>query len=357
MILVVGAGPAGLATAYELQRRRLPYQVVERHAIGYAWQNHYDRLHLHTLKDVSCLPGLPMPSDYPDFPSAAQVQAYLQAYAHHFKLNVTTGVDVQHATSTERGWEVETNQGLLHSNLLMVATGIWSTPFTPPFEGRDSFAGTVMHSRDYRNPKPFEGQRVLVVGAGNSGSEIAVDLSEAGIETCICNKGGVKFVPHPGSATEMRLGAWLFGEILPRPLGDTIMAMGVRDFSHLGLPLPEGSLTDAYPVVGYALPEAVAAGKVKVYPPMKRFVANGVQFEDGQEASFDAVLLATGFRPTIHFVAHEVEVSRMGQPHLDRAWRSTRNRSLFCIGFRYPATSGWLQAIGRVAREAVNAIP
>jgi cation diffusion facilitator CzcD-associated flavoprotein CzcO len=355
MILVIGAGPAGLAVAYELQRRGLPYQVLERDTIGNSWTHHYDRLRLHTLKHVSGLPGLPMPASYPRFPSAEQFHAYLTTYARHFNLNITCGVDVRHADWSSGGWQLETSQGQFCGDTLVVATGIWSTPYCPSFPGSEQFGGQIIHSSVYRNPASFRGQRVLVVGVGNSGAEIAVDLREHHVQTSIAIRDGATFVPHPKSALAMRLAAWLLPR-LPHLIGERALAATRRDFSAIGLPWPKGSLLDAYPVVGYALPEAVGAGIITRYGGIERFVPGGVRFADGREAPFDAVILATGYRSTVQFVAHELSLDAQGRPTVDRHWRSLSNPNLFCVGFRYPATSGWIQAIGRVAREAADTI-
>ncbi len=355
MILVVGAGPAGLAVAYELQRRAWPYQVLERHSIGYAWQNHYDRLHLHTLKEVSALPGLPMPPHYPAFPSAAQVQLYLEYYARYFRLNIATGVDVQAAAWVDGRWQLTTSQGQICGDHLVAATGIWSTPLRPVFPGEAAFGGPIIHSCDYRNAAPFRGQRVLVVGVGNSGSEIAVDLSANGVTTGIAVRGGALFVPQPRSALAMRLVAWLLRKLPPR-LSELLLARLRRDFSAIGIPLPAGSPLDAYPVVGYELPQAIMAGQVTRYGALERFVPGGVVFADGQVAPFDAVILATGYRPSLQFVVQAIELDDRGRPRVDAYWRSLCQPHLSCVGFHYPTTEGWLQAIGRVARQAVIGI-
>lgn len=355
MIIVIGAGPAGLATAYYLQQYNLPYKVLEKHTVGYAWQNHYDKLHLHTLKQVSALPGWPMPDDYPAFPSAAQHLAYLQTYSRHFKLNIQEQTEVIDATYNQ-GWQLKTNQGLEYANALVIATGIWSTPYRPEFEGEAQFSGEILHARDYRNPQPFQGQRVLVVGAGNTGTEIAVDLSMHGVEASIAIRTGVDFVPYPTSMPIVQAAAWFFRNV-PRPVGEWMLSKLRKDFSHLGLQSAPGAHIDAYPVVGYELPEAVEAGQVKLYnQAIDSFTTEGVRFGDGQEAPFDAVILATGYRPTLSFVNGDLELSAEGKPVLDRHWRSTRNPHLYCVGFDYPATEGWLQAIGRVTKQAVNSL-
>lgn len=353
MIIIVGAGPAGLATACYLQQRGLPYRVLERGTVGYAWQNHYDRLHLHTLKQVSALPGLPMPRSYPPFPSGAQVQRYLDLYARHFALRVEHGVTVQHARF-DGCWQLATSQGPLCGDTLVVASGIWSTPVCPTLGGEARFGGPILHSSIYRNAAPFRGQRVLVVGAGNSGAEIAVDLSEHGVTASIAIRSGVTFVVKPRSATAMRSAAWLLRK-LPRVLGERMLQAARRDYSAI-IPQTPGSPLDAFPVVDYALPEAVKAGRVTVYSGVNHFVAGGARFDDGQTAPFDAVIMATGYRPSVDFLDGQLALDIHGQPLVNRHWQAINNLHLLCVGFWYPTTEGWLQAISRVAREAVDGL-
>jgi cation diffusion facilitator CzcD-associated flavoprotein CzcO len=353
MILVIGAGPAGLATAYYLQQHGLDYCVLEKHSVGYSWQNHYDRLHLHTLKAVSGLPGLPMPANYPDFPSARQVQAYLQDYARHFRLNIEEGVEVCHASYQHNGWHLQTSKGERRGQVLVLATGIWSTPIIPAVPGIEQFDGQITHASTYRNPQPFVGQRVLVVGAGNSGAEIAVDLSEHGVDTAIAIRSGSSFVAYPRSALAMRLMAWFFRHA-PRIIARPLLARARRTFDHIGIRTHPDAPLDTYPVVGYELPEAVAAGQVRAYAGLCEFIPGGARFEDGQEASFDSVIMATGYRPTVQMVRHAFEFDQDGFPRLSPRGRSTRNPHLYAVGFRYPTTAGFLQSLGREAQQVVR---
>jgi cation diffusion facilitator CzcD-associated flavoprotein CzcO len=352
-IVVVGAGPAGLALAYELARRGLSYRVLERGRVGEAWRHHYDRLSLHTLKQVSALPGRPMPAAYPRFPSRAQFLAYLQQYARHFELRVDEGVELRRAEFDGQRWLLDTSRGKLEASVLVMATGIWSAPVRPHIPGEATFSGQVIHSRDYRNPRPFEGQRVLVVGVGNSGTEIAVDLAEHGVETAISVRTGVAFAPEPRSAAAVRLAAWLL-RTLPRPLAERLLWR--RDYRHLGLPLPPGSPLDHFPVIGYELPESVAARRVAVYTGLERLVGDVAHFRDGRSAPFDALVLATGYRPALGPVAHALTFDGEGRPLLDRYARATTNPRLVCVGYTYPTTEGWLQVLGRVAASAVDGI-
>ncbi|NJM09110.1 NAD(P)/FAD-dependent oxidoreductase [Candidatus Gracilibacteria bacterium] len=379
MIVIVGAGPAGLAMAAALGRLDLPYRVIERGRVGEAWHHHYERLHLHTLKQVSALPGYAMPTAYPRFPSRAQFLAYLQAYAQHHHLRIDEGVELRHAAYDTRGWRLDVLRGqelggrrqasegrgrfepstvnavaeVIEASVLVMATGIWSAPVRAHIAGAETFEGPIMHSRDYRNAQPFIGQRVLVVGAGNSGTEIAVDLAEHGVETTITVRSGVAFVPEPHSAALMHAAAWLL-RTLPRPLAGALLHR--RNFRKLGLPLPPGSPLDHFPVVGYELPEAVAAGSVTVYPGLTRLQQRSAYFADGRSAMFDALILATGYRPALDPVAHELTFDAKGLPLLDHYGRACGNPHLVCVGYTYPTTEGWLQALGRVSSRAVAGI-
>lgn len=356
MILIVGAGPAGLATAYHLQKMGLPYQILEKQSLGYAWQNHYDRLHLHTLKQVSALPGLPMPSDYPNFVPRAKLLAYFRQYAQQFDLHLAEGVAVQQAHYDDHGWSVQTDHGCYQADILVAATGIWSTPHCPTFENQTAFKGAIIHAKTYRNPTPFAGQKVLVAGGGNTGTELAVDLSEHGVDSSILIRDGSSFVPYPHSATAMQMLAWALRHA-PRRWGETFLQQVRRDFSDIGISPPPRMLMDVYPVVGYELPEAVANGQVRLYTSgIARFTTDGVIFEDGQTAEFDSVILSTGYRPTVEFVAHELEFDERGWPLVNKHWQATRNPYLYCVGYHYPTTEGWLQSIGRRTKQAVRHI-
>ena len=354
MVIVVGAGPSGLATAYYLQQRGIPFCILEKNSIGFAWQNHYDSLHLHTMKEVSGLPGLPMARHYPRFPSAEQLHSYLDLYAQHFEFDIKCGVEVLNATYDNTKWDLRTNQGVLECDTLIVATGIWSTPYCATFKGQGRFGGLMIHARDYKNPAPFIGKRVLVIGAGNSGTEMAVELSENGADTAIAIRSGTTFIPYPTSVALVRSAAWFF-RTFPRAITEPVLNKVRKDFTHLGISNSARSLLDLYPVVGYELPEAVERGDVKVYGGISHLSEGGVHFKDGQEVPFDAIILATGYRPTVSFVSDYLELDAKGYPILQKG-RSTLNRNLFCVGFYYPATEGFLQSVGRFARMVVQQV-
>lgn len=195
-----------------------------------------------------------------------------------------------------------------------------------------------------------------MVGAGNSGREIAVELSQAGADVCVVGQGGVAFIPRPESV--------LLAESVPRLLStlphraaETLFKKTWGDFRAIGLPWPTKPPLENYPVVGFELPDAVRAGRVQVRGGIAHFSERRVTFKDGQAQDFDAVILATGYRPTLGFVQRDqLAFDSPSWPRLDPCWRSVANPHLICLGFAYPATEGWLQSIGRFAHDAAEGI-
>ena len=186
--MILGAGAAGLSTAGALKKIGLASTVLEQDtAIGGTWARRYDRLHLHTIRQLSGLAHLPLPRRYPRFVARDQFVRYLQHYATKLGLNVIAGCEVKRVTplDNEDGatgplWRVETDRGIWHSQVVVVATGQYAVPRLPSWPGRETFAGQLIHSSEYRNGRAWTGKRALVIGVGNSGAEIATDLADAG---------------------------------------------------------------------------------------------------------------------------------------------------------------------------------
>jgi cation diffusion facilitator CzcD-associated flavoprotein CzcO len=226
----------------------------------------------------------------------------------------------------------------------------------PDIKGRDQYRGDILHSSAYRNGKPFAGKRVLVVGAGNSGSEIAVDLSEHDADTSISIRAGVAFVPRPSSLWMAQHGADVL-RALPRRIAGALYRSQWHDARDCGIPWPTGDPLMAYPVVGIDLPNTVRAGRINVRSGVRAMNKAGVIFEDGREEAYDAIVFATGYRPALDFIQRDqLVLDERGWPKLDAQWRSVANRHLYCLGYTYPATEGWLQSIGRFAGEAARAM-
>ena len=160
------------------------------------WRNHYDRLHLHTVKQQSQLPGLPFAKELPRYVSRADFVAYLEAYAAHFSIVPRTGEAVRRVGAADGGFVVESARAVYRARAVVVATGYSRVPNPERLPEQERFRGPVVHSSSYRNAEGFAGQRVLVVGAGNTGAEIALDLANCGAKPTLTVRAPVNVVPR-----------------------------------------------------------------------------------------------------------------------------------------------------------------
>src|SRR5256885_1419457 len=227
-VVVIGAGPAGLATSQQLTTRGIAHVVLERgDAVGHTWANLYDSLTLHTGKHLSSLPGLRFPRAYPLFVPRPLFCDYLRRYAETFRLPVKTGSAVTAVRRDDGVWRVSTARGGHTARAVVIATGIVANPQRPRFRGEEVFRGRLVHSVEYRNPAPYMGRRVLVVGVGNSGAEIGSEIARAGgggVVT-IAVRSGANVVPRTMFGLPIQyLAYWV--RKLPRPAEEAIVAGG-----------------------------------------------------------------------------------------------------------------------------------
>ncbi|MEZ4633162.1 MAG: NAD(P)/FAD-dependent oxidoreductase [Deinococcales bacterium] len=299
MIVIVGAGAAGLAAAFYLKKANLPFIILEKDEVGATWGKHYQGMKLHSLKQVSALPGLKMPSSYPAFPSGPQVKNYLQDYAKKLELPIqqveVIAVDFDDKTQL---WQLETlNRNhisdTISSPIVILATGIWNQPYIPNFEGLDRTKIKVIHAKNYQKAQDFKGLRLLVVGAGNSGAEIAVQLAQAGIKLELVVRDGLLLLPYPRSVLGSKLSSLVLHHS-PKVLKDKLLGMFRRGYPELGLPLPSKAASEAYPVISPELVPLVKLGKIKVRPGIRAFTATEVIFENGDKGVYEVVVMARG---------------------------------------------------------------
>jgi len=246
VITVIGAGPAGLASAAMLERAGERVVVLERRQVGEVWATRYDRLHLHTVRWLSGLPGYPIPRAFGKWPAKDRVAEYLRRYAAYHELEVQTSVEVERVERVTDGWVVKTTTGSLESDRVVVATGQSNVPFVPDWPG--AFGGDLIHSAAYRNPEPYRGRRVLVVGTGNSGAEIAVDLAEGGAGEVLVS---VRTPPAIVRRDTLGVPSQLLGIAsmhLPAPAVDRIAAgirrVAIPDLAPYGLVAPQRPYSD-----------------------------------------------------------------------------------------------------------------
>jgi indole-3-pyruvate monooxygenase len=363
--IVVGASAAGLATAASLRKRGAELFLIEKAPhLGASWRAHYDRLHLHTSRGLSGLPYLPMPRQFPKYPSREQMVSYLEDYARTFDLRPELSVEVKRIRPVGDGWEVETDRlGALRTKNVVVATGNTRVPHRPSWPGQDSFRGKILHSSEYRNGSAFRGQRVLVIGFGNSGGEIAIDLHEHGALPELSVRGAVNVIPRDLFGLPI-LAVGLAMDLFPPPLADALsfplLRLSVGNIEKLGFrKLPYGPAVQInrhgkIPLLDIGTMALIRAGHVKLQPGVERFSETGVVFAGGAQADYDAVILATGFRPRLDAVLE-------GCPEVLDAEGSPRSSGreaapgLYFCGF-YVSPTGMLRAIAKEARQIAKAI-
>lgn len=367
-LVVVGAGPAGLAVAACAKAAGFDPLVLERSpAVGAAWRRHYDRLHLHTNKGLSYLPGLKFPRTYPRYPSRQQVVDYLEAYASHHALRVELNRNVIRIAPGVAGWTIDHDAGTIRTRRVVVATGQTGAPVVPAWPGADSFTGSILHSSEYRNGEPYRGRRVLVVGFGNSGGEIALDLSEHGALPTLSVRGPVNIVPREILGIPV-LAIGVFMAALPPRLADALaapaQALRFGDYGSLGLqrsakgPRRQMLEDKRVPLIDVGTVALIRRGGASVRPGIDRFEGRQVVFVDGSRAPFDAVIAATGYRSSVDqfLQAGPGVLDARGGP-LTSGTESAA-KSLFFSGFRV-ASTGMLREVGiegrRIARDLARA--
>jgi putative flavoprotein involved in K+ transport len=239
-VVIVGAGPAGLATAATLRARGIDATIIERGRVGEPWRSRYDRLHLHTIRSLSHLPGYRIPRDFGRWIARDQFVQYLERYAAHHRLVPRFGVDATRIDRDNGYWTVRTTAGTIPARVVVVATGYTRLPHLPRWPG--TFDRPVVHSVDYRNPQPYHDQDVLIVGAGNSGTEIAVDLVEGGARRVrIAVRTPPNILRRDVKGFPIQLLGIVFRRLPPRlldPLFFGLERATIPDLSACGLPRP-----------------------------------------------------------------------------------------------------------------------
>ena len=335
--LVIGGGSAGLASAYHLQRRGLKFAVLEaaRTTSG-AWPEYYDSLRLFTPARHSGLPGLPFPGDPQRYPARDEVSAYLRAYAVYFAFPTVSGAEVVSVRPVANGFEVRARDGRVwRSRRVISASGTFRRPHWPHLPGMAAYGGRPLHSAEYRRPEAFAGQRVVVVGAGNSAAQIAAELGHVATVTL-----AVRRPPRV---------------VAQRPLGldltDWLTLSGIEK-----LPLGAfGRLPDVQPVIAVpGIRAALAAGRPDIRPMFSRFTPGGVVWQENKEEKVDSVIFATGYGWNGGYLP-AAALHSSGEPR-QRSGESTTLPGLYFVGLPGQRTvaSGTLRAAGPDAEAVVQ---
>ncbi len=371
-VYVVGGGPGGLAAAAELRRRGLRPVLLERgEQVGTSWRAGYDRLHLHTVRGLSGLPGFGIPRAAGRWASRDAVIDYLERYRAAHGLEVRGGTEVEEITAAEAQdgdgvrWVIRTAGGeRLPARSVVVATGHARMPFVPDWPGRQAYTGQLRHAREYRNPAPFAGLDVLVVGVGNSGAEIATDLGEGGARRVWIA------VRTPPQIVRRDVAGWpahatgILVSRLPSALVDPIARLQRRltipDLAPYGIPLPtDGLMTRVrrvgeVPLQDVGFVGAVRSGTVTPVAAVTGFEGDKVLLADGSAISPQAVIAATGYRRGLEKLVGELGVlDERGLPRVHGGTAAAPG--LFFVGYTV-SLRGMLRDIATDARRVAPAV-
>lgn len=342
-VVVIGGGQAGLAAGYYLRRKKMDFVILDAQATpGGAWQHTWDSLHLFSPAAFSSLPGRLMPGrPGQEYPDARHVVEYLSDYEQRYDLPVHRPVHVRQVRREGERLRVETDSDTWSARAVVSATGTWWRPFLPATPGRDVFAGTQLHTTGYRRPSDFAGQRVVVVGGGNSGAQIAADLAT-----------------HDGIDL-----TWVT-QRPPRFLADDIDGRALFDAATARRRALEGGRTDTGGVASLgdivAVPPVRAArdaGLLKAQPMFERLVGDGIRWSDGTTAQADTLIWCTGFRPALSHLAPLGLRGVRGHIPTDGT-RAIGEPRLHLLGYgdwTGPA-SATLIGVGRPARDTVEGV-
>jgi putative flavoprotein involved in K+ transport len=368
-VVVIGAGPAGLATAGALRHYGIGAVVLERSdAVGSSWRGHYDRLHLHTVRWLSHLPGYKLPRRYGNWVARDDLVEYFEDYVEAHNLDVRTGVEVERLDRDGDRWIVRVAGGEdIEAERVVVATGYNKHPFLPDWPGRESYTGELIHSAYYKNAQPYAGKTVLVVGTGNSGAEICVDLIEGGaahVQLSVRTPPMILLRSSNGVPSQL---TGVMTRRLPAPLMDRVLPvvsrLTVGDLTKHGLPRPApGAYShflndDVTPILDVGLAPMLKKGKVEVVGAVASFDGDDVVLVDGNRIQPGAVVAGTGFRRGLEPLVGDFGIlePKKGRPIVHGAETHPNAPGVHFIGYTNPV-SGMLREIAIDARRIAKAI-
>ncbi|KAJ4968003.1 hypothetical protein NE237_014704 [Protea cynaroides] len=374
--VIVGAGPSGLAVGACLKEQGVPFVVLERaDCIASLWQKRtYDRLKLHLPKQFCQLPKLPFPEDFPEYPTKKQFIQYLESYAKKFEINPRFNECVQSAKYDETSglWRVKTVSTSNSSSggaeveyicwQLVVATGENAECVMPEIEGMSEFGGDIVHVSNYKSGEDYRGKKVLVVGCGNSGMEVSLDLCSHNAQPSMVVRNSVHVLPRDILGKSTFELAVLLMKWLPLCLIDKLLLIMawfiLGNTEKYGLkrpamgPLLLKNTEGKTPVLDIGTLQKIKSGDIKVVPEIKRFSRGRVELVNGQNLEVDSVVLATGYRSNVPSWLQESEFfSNNGFPKspFPNGWKG--NSGLYAVGFTRRGLSGTSSDAMRIAQD------
>jgi cation diffusion facilitator CzcD-associated flavoprotein CzcO len=339
-VIIIGGGQSALACGYYLRRTDLNYLILDnQEECGGAWGHAWDSLTLFSPAEHSSLPGWMMPKSENEFPTKEEVIDYVCQYEKRYKLPVERPFDVRNVEKESNYFKVITDQSIFYSKAIISATGTWGKPFIPNVEGIDHFTGKQLHSAFYQNPDEFEGQKVLIVGEGNSGAQILAEVSKVA-DTVWTTRKSPEFLPD---------------DVDGRVLFDQASAKYYAEKKGEKFDMSKYNLGNI--VMVPTVKEARERDILHSQGQFKSFTENGIIWESGEEESFDAVIWCTGFGFATDHLKNIVSTDEKGKIKT-KGTRSTEEENLWLVGY-----GGWtgfasatLIGVGRSARATVKEI-
>ncbi|KAL5079693.1 hypothetical protein RYX36_008114 [Vicia faba] len=355
--IIVGAGPSGLAAAACLKQKGIPSLILERaNCLASMWQlKTYDRLKLHLPKQFCQLPLMPFPKGLPSYPTKQQFLSYLKAYANHFDINPIFGKQVVNAEFDHvcGVWRVKTQEIIMKKSVvieyvcqwLIVASGENAEEFVPSIEGMEQFQGPILHTSLYKSGSMFCGKNVLVVGCGNSGMEVCLDLCNHNAHPSLVVRDTVHILPQQifGKST-FGLSMWLLKWFSVHFVDQFLLIMSyliLGDTSQYGIqrpkigPLELKNLYGKTPVLDVGTVAQIKTGKIQVCKGVKRLAHNAVEFVDGKVDNIDAIVLATGYKSNVPswLKGSDMFSEKDGLPRkpFPNGWKG--EKGLYAVGF------------------------
>ena len=357
-VCVIGAGSSGIAACQVLAARGVPFDCYEKGSgVGGNWRyendngmsSAYRSLHINTSRGLMAYKTYPMPDDYPDYPDHFQIARYFDDYVDHFGLRekIRFRTEVKSVVPVDGEWEVSVEGDGGSENhryrAVFVANGHhWDPRWPEPaFPGADGFEGEQIHVHHYREPEMLQGKRVLVLGIGNSATDIAVEASRIAEKTFLAMRRGAYIMPKylNGKPTDEAASKLL--TLMPLPVQRFVLArmlgMTAGDMTAYGLPQPDHKLLEAHPTVSAELLSRLGHGDVEVKPNIDRFAGGrAVRFIDGSEEEIDLIVYCTGYKITFPFFDEELISARDNRLPLYRRVVSVEHPGLYFIGFIQP---------------------
>jgi putative flavoprotein involved in K+ transport len=333
-VVIIGAGQAGLSMGYYLKKEGIPFIILDGNKrVGDSWRKRYQSLVLFTPRRYSSLPGLPLSGEPEGFPTKDELAEYFLKYISHFDLPIKNNVQVQLLTKMNGTFQMITNQGDISATNVIVATGAFQKPYIPQvFESQDNLP-SQLHSSEYSSPKDMNGDSVLVVGGGNSGAQIAVELAQEK-QVTIAVSHRFKFLPL---------------KFLGRSIFSWLERTGLL---FAGVDTPKGMWfqKQSDPIFGKELKAYLKNGKVKLKPRVSMVDGNKVKFEDDTNQEFDSIVWSTGFIPAYEWININGVMGVDGKPIHKRGVTNISGLYFLGLPWQYTRGSGLICGVGRDAK-------